>query len=80
MKTLFTSLPLDTLLTETPARPPFNIQPLVDHFGKDATWMAVFRSDDRELYKIPGLGREKINALRAFVSENFQYSFNDLIQ
>lgn len=78
MKTLFT-IDKDCKVADTPSDTGFDIRPLLEHFGPDVTWKQVFKTDREVLYGIKGYGRETVNKIFVFMSENLHFSFTDMM-
>ena len=78
METLF-SITKDTKVAETPCDIGFGIRPLLEHFGPDVTWRQVFKADRFELGAIKGYGKETVNRIYVFMSENLHFSFTDMM-
>ena len=70
---------LDTKVSETNADTGFDTKPLLEALGPDITWRDVFKTDDSILLRIKGYGRETLNRIHSFISNNIEYSFSDLI-
>lgn len=70
---------LDDRVADCPANPGFDTGMLLGHFGPDVTWRTVLKADLQEIYGIKGFGRQMVNRLYAFISENVEYSFSDLV-
>lgn len=78
MSSLF-STEKDSRVADVSSDPGFDTGPMIKHFGPDVTWRQVFLADDRELLEIPGYGRSTVNRIRVFLSENFTFTFNELL-
>ena len=78
MSSLF-STEKDSRVAYVSSDPGFDTRPLIKHFGPDVTWRQVFRADDHELLEIPGYGRSTVNRIRVFLSENFTFSFQEIL-
>lgn len=78
MSSLF-STEKDSRVADVSSDPGFDTGPLIEHFGPDVTWRQVFLADDHELLEIPGYGRSTVNRIRVFMSENFTFSFEEIL-
>lgn len=78
MNTLFTPQK-DSKVADLAFDPGFDTRPLIGHFGPDVTWRQVFLADDKELFSIPKYGRETVNKIRIFISNNFEFTFGEFL-
>lgn len=76
---IFGKLALDDKVSDCPYQTGFPIRPLLEHFGKDATWREILKADRAVMHDIPGYAGTTIEKLYAFTSEFVDYTFIDLL-
>lgn len=76
---IFGKLALDDKVSDCPYQTGFPIRPLLEHFGKDATWREILKADKTVMHDIPGYAGTTIEKLYAFTSEFVDYTFIDLL-
>ncbi|MBR1436190.1 MAG: hypothetical protein IJ584_17490 [Bacteroidales bacterium] len=76
---IFGKLALDDKVSDCPYQTGFPIRPLLEHFGKDATWRDILKADRAVMHDIPGYAGTTIVKLYAFTSEFVDYTFMDIL-
>lgn len=79
MNNLFGKLSLDDRVSDCPYSTGVDLQPILERFGDGVTWRTLLNEDRHALYAVPGFGEKTVDKLYAFMSQNVEYSFTDLI-
>lgn len=77
---LFNPPSLDDRVSDCILDCPVRLTDLTDTFGTDLTWRQVIHLESNEVCTIPGWGPKTERALRNFISNNIQYSFEDFLK
>ncbi len=76
---MFGKLSLDDRVSDCPYSTGVDLQPILERFGAGVTWRTLLTEDRHALNAVPGFGEKTVNKLYAFMAQNVEYSFIDLI-
>lgn len=76
---MFGKLSLDDRVSDCPYSTGVDLQPILERYGDGVTWRTLLNEDRHALYAVPGFGEKTVDKLYAFMSQNVEYSFTDLI-
>ena len=71
---------LDDRVADCLLKCPVSLRDLTETFGEGLTWRRLIQTDDAHIQDIPGWGPGKCTALRAFISGNIHFTFEDFLK
>lgn len=76
---MFGKLSLDARVSDCPYSTGVDLQPILERYGDGVTWRTLLTEDRQALSTLHGIGAKTVDKLYAFMSQNVEYSFTDLI-